>query len=493
MEFEQFYKGFGLLKYPFGIFTSEAESEVSAEIFIKPVNYSIILEGLRNTSAIITGERGTGKTALSVDLDVALSGGNFLLVRIKEFSPLKEGYSNEDLYRFLIEKIASAFFLCQTESPNSLWKFSKEDRIDLSMYLHNYVGATTVEMLRDKINRIQNFWIKRWSVNCYNFLRVFLNFGLKAATKVASDALTKHFSSIPAFDTGDSEYFQKIKSEVDESFTADEKQFFYLEKLCKLILKTKIEKIYVMIDKIDEDSRFENDAENIADYIKTLCSDNKILTNEYFHTILFVWSTPFNFIKEFVRTQKLSLASLSWDRPDLEKVLTRRLHAYSDGNISNFKEIFEKCNDESMNLLFDMCNSNPRDLWHILNKAFEEQFKIDSSVKLGNDAINAAVNRFVREFNYYEYYPKKASSRSNSMDIYKYIKHLQKLDTDRFTKDKLNTMAGTGGSTSNYVVAMENMGLIRNSNDKAQGGSVVYWIVDPKVRYAMKNGISIGE
>lgn len=493
MNFEDYYKSFGLNKYPFGVFTSEAEADVFAEIYMKPANHSVLLEGLRNTSAIVVGERGTGKTALSLDMGLALSGPNNLLIRIEEFSSLKESYETEDLYRFLIERLAAGFFMGHAEHPHSLWKYTKEDRVDLSMYLHRYLGATSKAMLRDKINKIQNSFGKRFLVGSYNVTRVVLNYGLKAASKFASDALTKHFSSLPAFDAGDSEYFRRIESEIDESFNPEQKQYFYLEKLCRLIKKTGVEKIYIIIDKIDEDSRFESDAENIADYIKKLASDNKILTNDLFHILLFVWSTPFNYIRDVVRTQKLSFFPLSWKRTELEKVLERRLFSYSRGRIINAGEIFETSDQNSLNLLFEMCNRNPRDLWHLLNKAFEEQFAVDSSLKIGDQAITAATKRFVTEFNYYEYYPKKSNSRANSMDVYKYIKHLQKLDSPRFTKDNLNTMAGTGGSTNNYVVAMENMGLVRNTNEKAQGGAILYEIVDPKVRYAMQQGIPISE
>ena len=77
------------------------------------------------------------------------------------------------------------------------------------------------------------------------------------------------------------------------------------------------------------------------------------------------------------------------------------------------------------------------------------------------------------------------------MDIYSYIKHLLRLDSHVFTKNKLNDMAGTGGSTNNYVVAMENMGLIRRTGEKTQQGGLEYEIRDPKVRYARENGIDI--
>lgn len=78
------------------------------------------------------------------------------------------------------------------------------------------------------------------------------------------------------------------------------------------------------------------------------------------------------------------------------------------------------------------------------------------------------------------------------MDVYSYIKHLLKLESDVFTKNQLNDMAKTGGSTNNYVVGMEKIGLIINTNEKEKGG-VLYRINDPKVVYAMRNGLDISK
>ncbi|WP_281663498.1 P-loop ATPase, Sll1717 family [Paraburkholderia fungorum] len=492
MDFDQYYKSLGLIEYPFGVYTTEAETGKFSLIYLKPSNHSVVIEGLRNTSAIVVGERGTGKTALSLDAGQALSAGNNLIVRIEDFSSLAEGYAAENLYRFLIQRVAAAFFDKQAEHPTHLWRYSKNERIDLSMYLHEYLTSSSKSQLRDKINKIQNGIIKRTLVGTYNACRVALNYGLKAATKVLSDALTKHFSSLPAFDSGDAEYFKRIESEIDDNFTVEDRQFFYLEKLCRLIGKGGIEKIYIIIDKIDEDTRLKNDAESISDYIKNMASDNKILTSDLFHVLLFFWSTPFNYIKGSVRTQKLTYQQLEWTRSELESVMSKRLSAYSDGKLQRFDDIFSGLSSQNIDLIFEMCNKNPRDLWHIINKCFTEQFRIDSSKKIGDEAVSAAIEKFVTEFNYYEYYPKKANAKSNSMDVYSYMKHLLKLDATSFTKDKLNTMAGTGSSTANYVVGMENMGLVRKTLEKGQGGAVVYEINDPKVRYAMRQKIVIG-
>lgn len=493
MTFEGYYKGLGFSKYPFGVFTSEGEKDVHEDLYLKPPNHSVILEGLKNTSAIIVGERGTGKTALSIDLGSLLHDKKNLLVRIEEFSDLPVGYDANNLYRFLAERIVAAFFLDHVDRPTALWRLSKEDRLDLSMFLHNYLGASSKAQLIDKLKKIQNHPIKRWSINTYNAARVTLNYGLRAATKIINDSISQHFPSLPPIANVESgEYFERLKIEVDTTFDPSRREYFYLEKICKIAKSAGFEKIYLFIDKVDEDPRFQNDAEDISAYLKAMASDNKILTSDLFHVVFFVWSTPFNHIKDTVRTQKLSFSSLDWDSTELKKVLERRVSAYASEE-NNPPKILGSCSSAAIDVLFEMCNRNPRDLWHILDKAFQEQFKLNPASHITDVAIEKAIRRFVTDFNYYEYYPRRSNARANTMDVYKYIKHLLKLDDPRFTKDKLNTVARTGGSTSNYVVSMENMGLIRNTNDKAQGGAVVYEIVDPKVRYAMANGIAISD
>ena len=491
MDFEQYYKSFGLAEYPFGIFTTEAETAKSSSLFLKPENHSVILEGLKNTSAIVIGERGTGKTALSLDAIRALTTDDNLIVRIEEFSSLAQGYTTEDLYRFFIERIAAGFFEKSITNPNHLWRYSKDERIDLSMYLHSYLSQSTKRQLRDGINRIQNGVLKRWSICTYNTVRVALNYGLKAATKVISDALTKHFASLPDIEIGDPDYFKKLETEIDDCFTEEEKQYFYLEKICKLVRKGGYKKIYIVIDKVDEDPRFQNDADLISEFIGPIAANNKILTTDLFHVLLFFWSTPFNYIKDSVRTQKLSFQELSWTRVALENVLGKRLTTFSRNCVTCYSDIFDNIKTDYVDLIFEMCNRNPRDLWHILNRCFAEQFRIDSTKKIGDEAVKIGIKKFVEGFNYYEYYPKKSNARSNSMDVYAYIRHLLKLDSTTFTKDRLNTLAGTGSSTANYVVGMENMGLVRKTTEKGQGGAVIYEIRDPKVRYAMTQNIAI--
>jgi hypothetical protein len=493
MEFESFYNNFGLITYPFSIYSTEGEIDKAKDIFIKPTNHSIIVENLKDTSVIVIGERGTGKTALNLDVAGYFSDVETIFVKIEDFSALDINYSSEDLYRLLTEKIASTFFKLSAKDPSELWSFSKEERIWLSFYLYNYLKPASKQMIRDKINKLQNNFLKRAGIKAYNFSRVVLNYGLKAATKAASDALTKHFASLPPLDlNSDYDYFPRLENEIDTTFDKSEKEFYYLCKICKLVLKTRFRMILLVIDKIDEDSRLENDAEKVSDFIKQMVADNKLLLNDNFHILLFLWNTPFNYVRGNVRTQKLVCQTLTWDRTLLEKALCKRLSVFSDGKVADYKDLFESDCEAILSEIFLMCNENPRDLWHLFDRCFQEQYKNDpSKSKISKIAATSAIREFVVKFNYYEYYPKKSNARRDSLDIYSYIKHLQKLGSPEFTKNQLNTLAGTGGSTNNYVVSMENIGLIKRLPSKAAGGAILYRVKDPKVVYAMENQIEI--
>ena len=493
MTFDEFYKNLGLEKYPFNVFMAEKETDVLEEIYLRFPNQSLISDSIKSCSTIIVGERGSGKTALSVDLQKEIVAPDSLLVPIDEFSDLATNYKSEDLYKFLTSRISLSLFTTLTLRRISLWNISKDDRLYLSYFLHEYVGAASKRQLENTIASIQNGPIKSSAIKVYNACRGIMNYGLKAFTKVMSDAISRHFSALPQIDDSDLNYFKKIDSETDMSFDAQRRAYFYLEKICELARKCGLKKIYLFIDKIDEDPRFDNDAEKIADYIALICSDNKLMSASFFNVVFFAWSTPFNYIKERVRTNKLGVHSLDWQDKQLHSALNQRIKAHSFSRSGSISSLLDEEAIANSNTIFEMCNRNPRDLWHIMNSILEEQYAEDPTKKVSVNSLHKGIDQFVQKFNYYEYYPKKQNSRANSMDVYRYINHLLKLDDIKFTKDKLNNLAGTGGSTNNYVVQMQNIGLIKMTNEKAQGGAVVYQIVDPKVRYAMTHRVQIGE
>ncbi|HBF66360.1 MAG TPA: hypothetical protein DDW34_12275 [Clostridium sp.] len=220
----------------------------------------------------------------------------------------------------------------------------------------------------------------------------------------------------------------------------------------------------VILDKLDEDTRLENDAELTSNFIKEIVCDNKLLLNKNIQLFISIWEIPFLHLSSIFRRSKHTVFDIHWNKSELEEVLNRRLSVYSDSKINDYTALFsDEVSNGLKNQIFTLSNMNPRDLWGIFNSIFSEQYKIDSKSKtLCSPAIKNGLINFVKDFSFYEYYPKKKNARKSSNDVYSYITHLLKLNgTDEFTEFELREAASTGGSTHNYITSMVNIGLVK--------------------------------
>lgn len=493
--FKEFYKGFGLNEFPFNTFTTEQETEIAKNIFVSQGEYDPIIDAFKaGRNVILLGERGSGKTAILEDFYRYLSTKKKLITIIHDFSSLNKKSSLAEIYRLIISNFLITLFSKIGENPLKLLSLNREEKVLLSYLLYEFLPPVSQDILKDKISKIQIPLYVRPFNWCYNKIRGPLNFGATVAKNVAYQYILKHFSFLPSIEEEGQiqEFFPELKLNVDRSFFSQEVTFRLLKKVEDISQKLGYNKPVLLFDRLDEDTRFENDADIISEFIIPFLTDTNLLSINEFQVIYFIWSTPFRFIEDLVRTQKYYCPSLKWSKQDLEKLLNRRLEFYSVSRITNYKKLFDMTtlSEEDINAVFDLANSNPRDLIHIFKILFEEQYRIDSNATVFNkELLNNALTKFVLDFNYFEYYPRKSNARANTMDIYSYAAHLLKLDTIEFSKNQLNEKAGTGGSTNNYVVSMEKIGLIENV--RSDKGNAVYKIKDPKIIFCQRLGLDL--
>ncbi len=273
-------------------------------------------------------------------------------------------------------------------------------------------------------------------------------------------------------------------------FFQKDSSFNRLEQLSDLVAAIGLGTPICVLDKVDEDARFLNAAEDISDFVRPLLTDTKLLTSSKVQIVISVWIIPYNLLKSDVRTQKIYCPVIDWTRADLEKAAERRIRYFSNEK-KGFSDLFDSnVEEEDIAYLMSLSNKNPRDLWHILNYIMLAQFKHDPTAgKICKSSARQGFDDFVTSFNFFEYYPKKSNAKANSMDVYSYVKHLLKLEDITFTRDRLNVLAGTGSSTLNYCIGMENLGLIEKA--EKTGAQMNYRIRDPKVVHALRNGLDI--
>lgn len=491
---KEFYKGFGLKDNPFASFTTENEATLFSRTFIKPNDYETILDNFsQKNSIILTGDRGTGKTALIKDFIDNINEDKTVWSHIVDFSSLDINYQINDFYKFVISSLSVSIFSTLADKKNRINKLNNEEKLLLCYLLKNFVPQISKSSLREKITNVQIPWYKRLYKKIENIFRGFFNYSATVGGSLIDEYIAKHFTGLPPLSDSVKikDFFPELPVSVEEEFIDQDVSYQLIVRICKLSIKLGFERVLLIFDRVDEDQRFSNDAEAIAMFIVKILTDNKFLLEQNLQVVFSSWVTPFNYIKDQVRTQKHYCPTLTWNFRDLKKALNQRLKVYSDEKVSDYKHLFANdVTEDDINELFRLSNGNPRDLWHIFAALFKSQFELDASVnKIHAEAIPKALIQFVTNFNYYEYYPKKSNSRANSMDIYSYARHLLKLESEVFTKNQLNEKAQTGSSTNNYVVGMEKIGLI--GLDSQQGGVAYYKIRDQKIVYALKNGLEI--
>lgn len=494
-DFSEYIQSLGFNEYPFSTFTTENEKGREQHLFVHPSNYAPIIQNFQqHQSLILIGNRGTGKTAILSDFKRQIDLRKTLLVEISDFSLLPTSFSQTQFYNFIIHNISERLIKLLSQEPKRIKKINKDDKILLSFLIFKFTNNITKNRVKQRIEEIQSKHLIIRIVRClYNKLRHLLNFGASVATNFL-DIYIARYLNIPIDTTTQKilEFFPEIPyTSIDMEFNQIPINYEFLCSTFELLHKMQYDNITIILDKLDEDSRLKNNGETIANFARTILTDNRLLLNQDVKIVVSMWSTPFNHLKEEVRTQKHNCPQLEWLNQDLKKALNKRLSYYSKERITDYNNLFDSTIDvQQKEMIFELANSNPRDLWHIFNELIKTQFHNDSSLfVIEQKTINEALTKFITEFNYYEYYPRKINARANTMDVYSYIALLLRLPNYTFTKNQLNSSAKTGSSTSNYVIGMERIGLIEKYSQ--QQGATVYRIRDPKVRYALRKSLKI--
>lgn len=493
MEFSSFCEKLGFTKYPFSTFTSENEKSEIEHIFVKPdIQHPLETAFNQGASLIISGDRGTGKTALLHEISKNRDDKK-LVVNIENYETLNKNYTKTELYKFLISRFSEEAIPYIAKHDRLGLKLSKDDKLLLSYLVKHHLQNFSKIRIEERLKEIQIGLWKRIATGLWSIIRHPANYATNAGVTFVSDLIKRNAPWIVDVDNQRFvEYFREIKHSFEQDFSESEISLNLLRKACGVLKKVGASQVIFIIDKIDEDGRLDSDAEEIAAFAKPILSDTKHFTSEEFKLAVGIWIIPFIQIKDDIRTQKIVTKQITWTSAGLESALNKRLSHFSKGKVKDYRGLFdEKTTSNEIIEIFELSNGNPRDLWHILDKIINAQFSQDPSLgRISSKAIHKGKIDFVEQFNYYEYYPKKVRSNARSRDIYSYIALLGRLQEPTFTVNGLKTQSGAGSSAQNFVTQMQNMGLIKRLEIKKERGTV-YAVRDPKITYAIKNKISI--
>lgn len=491
MKFEDFVKGLGFIKYPFGDRT--AEKEDTEKLFIRPSEYQYLEDAFeKKQTIIINGNRGTGKTIIEDELRRKTAEKRLVCyVDNYETVPLEDNIL--EFYSLILQQITKELLVFLNSNKSIMRKMKKDQRIFVSFLIQKYGDVIADSQLQNQIEDVQLNKVQKIINKFSSLITRIINYGFTAAANFGNSMLNKTFGNyFPNIQTDEiKEIFPEIRFGVENDFRSIEISYSVLNNALKRVQEIVGHKPIVLFDRFDEDSRIENDSEILSGFVKSLLSDNKLLLNENIQLVIAIWTIAFESLTTVFRKSKHFVFDIKWDHKYLLDVLNQRLRCYSNNDSITWEDIIEDKNE--IDDILNLANSNPRDLWDLMDKIIRAQYSINpNTTKLSCDAIKRGKEKFIAAFNFYEYYPKRKNSRKNTNDVYSYIKHLLTLDnTDEFTNEELKQRANTGGSTTNYITQMMTMGLVSKTPKKRIGGAVIYKINDPKVVYAIKNHIEI--
>lgn len=494
ISFQGFYQSMGLKRYPFRDRT--AEKEDTGKLFIHPINYSQLQDVMENNqTAIICGNRGSGKTITLTDLKSKISD-NRLVCLIDNFEDVGLEKNQLDFYSLILKNLTRTMLIYLATHKKILRKATNDEKLLLSFLIKKYGNSITDSQLKTQLESVQLSWFQKIFNKFSSPITALLNYGSTAITNFGNEILTKQFGAyLPDVSSSTiKNIFPEIQFPVENQFSSVDISYSMLDMVLSMICKLSGQIPIVFFDKLDEDVRLENDAELVACFIKDLICDNKLLLNSNLQLLISVWKIPFATLSTIFRASKHTVYYIDWNKDQLMLALNNRLAVYSDKTICDYGSLFDDdVTEEDLATIYQLSNANPRDLWSIFDSLFVAQYTINSKSKLiSHDAISQGLHNFVASFQFYEYYPRKKNAQRNTNDVYSYISYLLRLrDTDEFTHEELRNKASTGGSTTNYITGMMNIGLVRKTDQKRPGGAVIYKISDPKVSYAIFNGIEI--
>ena len=491
MTFEEYYKKYGLEEYPFSIYNSEQEKKEG--LFIKPSNYSLLEDSFKNgLTAIIVGNRGSGKTKILEDLKKKADRKMIICV-LDNYEKVASTDNITDFYTLFLENIVKSLLPELFSNKKLIKKLSNDNKILLSYLITRFGNNLTEKQIASQIDDVQLSFFKQLLNQFSKPITAVLNYFATATTNLGNKFLTETFGRYlpPINEENIKSIFPNIKYESDTCFFDIDVSYDLFDRTLDLVKSMEYDSTLIFLDKLDEDKRFENDSDEIVNFISSILLDSKLLLNPKIQLVFSVWSIPFSGLSSKFRRQKNYVYTIDWNSHELETVLNRRLSVYSNQKINTYTDLFcENVTGENIQEIFKLCNANPRDLWHIFHNLFDTQYSINPNNKISNEAIIKGLEKFVVNFDFYEYYPRKKGARRNTNDIYSYIQHLLKLTEQDFTNSELKSSASTGGSTTNYITAMCTLGLTKKTSKK-RNGSVIYEICDPKVIYAIKNHLAI--
>lgn len=487
---KELYQSLGFNSNLFSKFSAEEELNYLDKVYVAPKYFNSLYTNLREASSrFIIGSRGSGKTALIIQLKKALDENQIFTFLLDNFEniPIK---NNEKYFLLeIIQGIISDYSLVLSKNPKLLKKLDKYEKEKLSFFVQEFFKTLSKREYLTRNDSIKRFKTKNRFIDFYNnILNKPINYLVSGGVELVSDMISKSLK-LPSISNDDfyKNYVPEIKtSSPQRKMTIDDFDYNSLKgiliDLSKIIKKTGYFNVVILIDKIDENRNLKGAINDVCSFVEEILKDTNLLMQNDFSLVFSIWDEVRNVLaSRGVRFDKFRPIDVTWTNEEISEIINRRIRYFSE-KPKKLEDFLVDTNEKDA--IIELANFSPRDLFHLLSTIYDEQSVIDSEATFfSREAITKGKLKFCKEYEYYALFP---SNRSSKEDVFRNINRLLRTGKKVLKANDIAAVHKVSGVTANsYIKIMTDFNFIKMTDEQ-----YVYQINDPKIAYLIENSVS---
>jgi hypothetical protein len=466
------YQSLGFKENPFA-YTNADDEEMITEYFVPPPYFDAIKGDYNSpSSSVVLAPRGSGKSAQRKMIEEWSKDKPVLAVTLDRFEFSNQQKLDDITLVYHLKNIITNTLLTLivwiAEYPDTINNLGKDEKKNLSILLHNYLGDITGGQINETLSKLKSFPQKLkdfWKENV-GILDSVVNFILKNY-------------DLPKLDLPN---LKQEEKKLNESYK------YQMELIFQLAQKFGFKAIYVLIDKVDETEKTTNDPEATYRLIEPLIRDLDTHSIKGYAFKYFLWDKIYPFYLKGGRPDRITQHNLVWSKQKLLQMLSERLKAFSNKTIVEFEQLYDKKFDTSSdNVIVTLSGYSPRNVVRFCNEILSEQTLINSQVsRLDSKTLDRASLKY-------------SENICNELYGQSSVKEIKRIDKELFTINHLatNIYKVHNNAIRPKVATWEKLGFCQNigvdRGGKAKKPTQLYYVSDPRASRLINSKKPISE
>jgi hypothetical protein len=381
MGLKEFLSNLGFTDNPFQFTNADEEEHLQSYFVPPPYFHSVWGDPESPKSQVIFAPRGGGKTAQRRMIEYRAETADVFVITYDRFEKLG-GVDLENLsiayhLRNIIEIALLGFLLEYHNRGIQAPSFTKVERDQIDQLCRYYLSSISRFEALEALNSL-----KTLSAKAKQFLRDWSG----PVSSLFNAALTAKGIPHPKIELGHGPNAESMNGPLKA----------HLEAVRDLILSVGYKSIYVLVDKVDETAETGNNAVASFNLVKPLVRDLELLQMRNLGFKFFLWDMLLPRYQEYARPDRLEQFELSWSESDLNKMLARRLGAFSNDKVKDLSDLTNAALAKPLHFLVVLfAAGSPRDMIRICQEIQAEQLQINpDSTVIEQDAIVQGISKF---------------------------------------------------------------------------------------------------